>query len=196
MARFRLSPTGWAATLACALSIGACSPYQPRVDVEQAPAFTAAGYQTWNYVDPLGMERAGYAPAVVERAKIAFEESMRERGYERAPQPDLLVDIAADIRDEGDASMHSDPVQAIHSNTGTFQDSWRGYGEGFGNSTRQGRYGSGRMSVGLIDMESRELVWEAVAEGRLSGSRSEAALLELVDGVTRQMVDALPAANP
>ncbi len=181
--------------LVSALSLSACAPYQPKVTVEQAPEFATSRYTQWNFVEPLAIEKGGYPEEVVDRFRTAVEAGMAAQGYQRSDSPQVVIDIAADLTGEGDASLTSDPYQAIHVQRGTFHESWRGYGEGYGASTRQQRYGDGRIDIGLIDLEERKLLWEAVATGRLSGKRSEEELAQLIDSVTAQMLEDLPPAG-
>ncbi len=176
-----------------ALGASACAPYQPRIDVMQDPSRRVTDFSTWNFADPLTVEAQGYPEAVVSTFQRSIEQAMNDRGYARAGEPDLLVNVAAAISAEGDVSLQSDAYQAIHVQRGTFHDSWRGYGEGYGASTRQQRYGDGSISIGLIAREANALAWEAVATGRLSGERSDEALVEMIETVTQQMLEDLPA---
>jgi hypothetical protein len=178
-----------------ALTLSACAPYQPKVSVEQDPGFTADRFTQWNFVDPLAIEQGGFPDGVVSRFRAAVEAGMESRGYQRSESPQVVIDIAADLSGEGDASLTSDPYQAIHVQRGTFHESWRGYGEGYGASTRQQRYGDGRIAIGLIELQERTLLWEAVATGRLSGKRSEEEFARLIDSVTAQMLEDLPPAG-
>lgn len=174
------------------LLVAGCAPYQPKVDVESDPAFATGAYGSWNFVSPLAVEEAGYPDEVVEQFKRSVETAMSAQGYERANEPDLLVNVAAFIAAEGDAELSSDPYQAIHVQRGTFHNSWRGYGEGYGANTRQQRFGDGSINIGIIGTESLDLLWEGIATGRLSGDRSEEELMAMVDSVSRQILSELP----
>ncbi|MEE4173755.1 MAG: DUF4136 domain-containing protein [Xanthomonadales bacterium] len=175
------------------LWLAGCAPYQPKIDVIEDSAKPVTAYATWNFVDPMTVESTGYPEAVVSSFERNIEAAMAARGYLRSMEPELLVNVAAALAVEVDASLQSDAYQAIHVQRGTFHDSWRGYGEGFGASTRQQRYGDGSISIGLVAAGPNELVWEAVASGRLSGQRSDEAMIEMIDSVTRQMLERLPA---
>ena len=181
------------ALLLAALCLSACSPYQPKIDVMEDPGQDVTKYSTWNFVDPMTVETQGYPENLVSEFRRGIEQAMNDRGYERADEPDLLVNVAAAIAAEGDASLQSDAYQAIHVQRGTFYNSWRGYGEGYGASTRQQRYGDGSISIGLIAREANTLAWEGVATGRLSGERSDEAMAEMIEVVTGQIMEELPA---
>jgi hypothetical protein len=159
----------------------------------QDPSQPVTGFSTWNFTDPMTVEAQGYPETFVSTFQRNIEQAMVDRGYTRASEPDLLVNVAAAISAQGDASLQSDAYQAIHVQRGTFYNSWRGYGEGYGASTRQQRYGDGSISIGLIAREANTLAWEAVATGRLSGERSDEAAVEMIETVTRQMLEELPA---
>lgn len=174
-------------------ALTACAPYQPRIDVVADPEQPLTDFSTWNFVDPMTLEAQGYPDPVVASFQRSIESAMADRGFTRGADPDLLVNVAAGLSGEGDVSLQSDAVQAIHVQRGTFHNSWRGYGEGFGASTRRQRYGDGSISIGLIAREANALAWEAVATGRLSGERSDEAMIEMIETVTQQMMDELPA---
>jgi hypothetical protein len=173
--------------------IAACAPYQPRIEVMQDPARQVTEFTTWNFLEPMTLETQGYSETVVSGARRSIEQAMMERGYTRTGEAELLVNVAAALSREGEASLQSDAYQAIHVQRGTFYDSWRGYGEGYGASTHRQRYGDGSISIGLIARDANTLAWEAVATGRLSGERSDEAMAEMVETVARQMMDELPA---
>lgn len=178
--------------LTAALATLGCAPYQPKIDVMENPTQQVSTLRTWNFVDPMTVEATGYPETVISAFERSIEQTLEARGYVRGNEPQLLVNVAAAIADEGDASLNTDAYQAIHTQRGTFHDSWRGYGEGYGASTRQQRFGDGSISIGLIATGTNTLVWESVATGRLSGERSEDAMVELVETVTRQMLEDLP----
>jgi hypothetical protein len=159
----------------------------------QDPGVQVVAFSTWNFVDPMTVEAQGYPEAVISGFQRTIEQIMEARGYARSEDPELLVNVAAALSDQGDASLQSDAYQAIHVQRGTFHNSWRGYGEGYGASTRQQRYGDGSISIGLIAREANALAWEAVATGRLSGQRSDEAMVEMIETVTQQMLADLPA---
>ena len=178
--------------LTATLATFGCAPYEPKIDVVENPAQQVSTFRTWNFVDPMTVETTGYPEAVISGFERSIEQALEARGYERGNEPQLLVNVAAAIADEGDAALNTDAYQAIHAQRGTFHDSWRGYGEGYGASTRQQRFGDGSISIGLIATGTNTLVWESVATGRLSGQRSEDAMVELVETVARQMMEDLP----
>ena len=182
-----------AASCLVAVLTTACAPPPPRVDVVQDPGVQVVAFSTWNFVDPMTVEAQGYPEAVISGFQRTIEQIMEARGYARSEDPELLVNVAAALSDQGDASLQSDAYQAIHVQRGTFHNSWRGYGEGYGASTRQQRYGDGSISIGLIAREANALAWEAVATGRLSGQRSDEAMVEMIETVTQQMLADLPA---
>lgn len=174
------------------LLVSGCAPYQPRVEVESDPAFSAGRFGSWNFVSPLAIEEAGFPDEVVEQFKRSVESALGAQGFERVKEPQLLVNVAAVLSGEGSAALNSDAYQAIHPQRGTFHDSWRGYGEGYGASTRQQRFGDGSINIGIISSDSLELVWEGIATGRLSGDRSKEEMMTMIDAVSGQILSELP----
>lgn len=181
--------------VATTLFLAACAPYQPKIEVEHDPGFADGTFQRWNFTAPLAIETAGYPDSIVDPFRSAVADAMAAQGYTLSEDPELLVNIASDIRREGDAAIGSDAYQAIHVQRGTFHESWRGYGEGFGASTRQQRFGEGTINVGVIERQEKALIWEGIATGRLSGDRSDAEVAAMIDKVTRDMMNRLPRAR-
>lgn len=190
----RLFPLYLSILLASAL-LGACAPHQPKIQVTPDSTLEAREFSSWNFIDPLSIETAGYPPEVVSAFKDNIALAMTAKGYERSDDPQLLLNVATDINNEGSSSLQSDAYQAIHPQRGTFHNSWRGYGEGFGASSRQQRYGDGQINIGIVALPSRVMVWEAIAEGRLSGKRSPEEQAAIIESVTQQMLSQVPPAG-
>lgn len=170
----------------------ACAPQKPRVDITSRPGTDLAAYRTFNFIEPLALDESGYPAVYGEAFRRQISAALTVRGYRLANPPDLVINIAATAPGEAAAHLENDPYQTIHPQQGTFYSGWRGYGQGYGSSTRVSRYSEGAFSVGLVDLARQDLVWEGVAHGRLSVQRSETEVEELVTTVVEELFREFP----
>lgn len=171
----------------------ACAPQQPRIEVHAEPDIDLAAYSSWNFVEPLQLDRVGTPAVYGDAFRRHIEAVMTQRGYRRAGEPELVIDVAAAGDDGPTAALANDPVQAIHPQRGTFYSGWRGYGQGQGSQSQARRISDAAFSMGLVDIDGNRLVWEGVASGRLGGQRSDAEVEALVERVVNEVMTAIPA---
>jgi hypothetical protein len=136
-----------------------------RTDYDRHADFSA--YRTYGYVEPFGTDREGYRTIVTQHFKDAIDAEMTARGYRRAESPDLLINVAANAKEQADVRSTPAPEVGV------------GFGWGHYYGYRGGLYGAWplyrtdvetvRYKVGTANVARRkQMVWEGVAEGRLS----------------------------
>lgn len=156
----------------CATGPDVRTDYNPAVDFRQ--------YETFGWVSELGTDRADYSTLTTNYFKDAVRREMGQIGYSYTEQdPDLLVNFYASMRER----TESYPTAHPH---GTFgygyygyryglYSPWPRYGFGFGPHYGYDtvHYTVGTANVDVIDADERQLIWEGVAEGRLTGDELE-----------------------
>lgn len=155
-----------AAAAAIAMLAG-CATVGPKIRVDYDRAADFNSYQTYGYPAELGTDRGGYSTLITNYFKQAVDREMRLRGYQFVPSnPDLLVNFFARARDVTD-------VRSV-------PGAWAGYGYyGY----RFGLYGAwplyasdvstvhykvGTANIDIVDAGRKQLIWEGVAEGKLT----------------------------
>ncbi len=158
-----------AATLLCALSaISACAPVKPTIRTNADPGVQLSSYHTYAFVAEPGTNRAGYSTPITTYFKDAIRKELDSRGYRYSePDPDLFVNFNANAREKVDLTTKSVP---------TFDYGYYGYRSGLyaaepayvDTEIETVRYKIGTANVDLVDARKKQVVWEALAEGRLS----------------------------
>lgn len=143
----------------------ACSPYTVKVDYDRTAPM--AGYRTFDWyaasrrakAEARGVEQ----PLMDRRVRLAVEQELKAKGFrlETTAEPDFLVTYYPVYRDRKVRT-------STHVGLG-WGRRW-GYRVGTGFSSSQTRhYKEGTIVVEIVDGRTNALVWQAVAEGALTG---------------------------
>jgi len=136
-----------------------------RSDYDRSADF--ASYRSYDFATELGTDRAGYSTIITSHFKRAVSRELEARGYRRSESdPDLLVNFFAAIQER--TSVRSTPAA-------TFGVGYYGYRYGlytawpaYPRDVRTVTYKTGTANVDIIDAERKQLVWEGIAEGRVT----------------------------
>lgn len=161
----------WYATLCWLLVsvslLAGCAATKPDIRTDYDRSVDFSSFATYGFPDELGTDRAGYSTLITTHFRQAVDREMQSRGYRYTEnEPDLLVNFFANVRD----------VTTVRSRPNV----WVGYGYyGY----RYGMYSAwplyadhvdtvhyriGTANIDIVDAEREQLVWEGVAEGRLT----------------------------
>lgn len=133
-----------------------------------------SAYRTYAYEPHLGTDRNGYSTLLTEYLKSAIDAEMTARGYEKvASNPDLFIDFNAKTDEKAD--VVSTPSSGSYVGMG-YYGGYYGYRGGLYstfptypiNDVRTVRYRVGTLNVDVVDAQRKQLIWEGLAEGRLS----------------------------
>jgi hypothetical protein len=139
----------------------------PTIRADQDPAADFSSYRTYNFVPELGTDRAGYSTLITTHFKQAISREMNARGYaQSSTDPDLLVNVFTSMRDEtvtrSVPDFYPGPVYYV-TRRGVYT-AWPMYSRDISTTT----YQVGTASIDVVDAEREQLIWEGVAEGRLT----------------------------
>jgi hypothetical protein len=159
-------PRTGALFLAIVLLTG-CAAVEPqiRVDFDRTADFSA--FRSYGFPAELGTDRGGYSTLITGYFKQAVDREMQQRGYTYSgTDPDLLVNFFARARDVTD--VRSQPVVWVgHGYYGYrygLYGAWPLYADGVSTV----HYKVGTANVDVVDARRRQLIWEGVAEGKLT----------------------------
>jgi hypothetical protein len=136
-----------------------------RADYDHSVDFSQ--YKTWDFMDNAGPDYDGYQSLFTTYMLEAIEIEMNSRGYQKSDNPDLLVNFNVMIQDKTKVTTTpSTPYM------GGGYYGYRGYGAwggyGYGTDTHVSQYTEGTFNIDLVDARKKQLVWEAVAIGRIN----------------------------
>ncbi|MGH8130578.1 MAG: DUF4136 domain-containing protein [Steroidobacteraceae bacterium] len=154
--------------LFAALALAACATTSgPKVTIDYDRSADLASFQSYGFPAELGTDRAGYSTLITTYFKNAVDREMQKRGYTYDPKdPDLLVNFFANVRDVTD-------VRAVP----RFSLGYGYYGYRYGlysawplyrDEVDTVHYQVGTANIDIVDAERMQLIWEGVAEGRIT----------------------------
>ena len=141
----------------------------PSADIRanSAPDANFSGYNTFGFPEQTGTERGGYSTLVTSYFKAAVKQQMEMRGYHYVDQnPDLLVNFYAKVHER--TEVRPDP---------SYSAGFGYYGYRYGLYSAWPLYDSeaytvtypiGTSNIDVVDARKKQMIWEGVAQGRLS----------------------------
>jgi hypothetical protein len=135
-----------------------------RIDYDRAADFSV--YRTYGFPKETGTDRGGYSTLVTSYLKSAMSSQMEARGYKYSEEhPDLLVNFFMNTRER--TEMRPGPTASLGYGYYGYRyglySAWPLYDE-----DRTVTYKVGTVNIDIVDAEKKQLVWEGVAEGRVS----------------------------
>ena len=153
--------TTFALMTACASSTKIHSDYDHSVDFSQ--------YKTYGYYSPMGIENPNYSSLLGQMFRDAIDTQMKQRGYVKSSNPDVLFNVSARLEDKTRVTTTSDPMMhggGYYGYRGGMYDPWGGYG--YGTSTHVSQYTQGTVNIDMVDPRLKRMLWEGVAIGRVN----------------------------
>jgi len=153
-----------AALAALAVLIAGCATTRgptTRVDYDKSVDFSV--YRTFGFPKETGTDRGGYSTLVTSYFKSAVTTAMEARGYKYSEEhPDLLVNFFMNTRER--TEVRPDPAfWGYYGYRYGLYDPWPMY-----DRDRTVTYKVGTINLDIVDAEKKQLIWEGVAEGRMS----------------------------
>ena len=150
--------------------LAGCEPPKPTLHSDSDRTANFASFRTYNYVNPVGTDKAGYSSLITQHFKNSIDREMSARGYKKVDtDPDLLVNFMANKDEKTD-------IRSTPSSSMTMGMGYYGYRGGMyagmpvyaSNDVETVRYMVGTANVDVVDARQKKLIWTSVAEGRLT----------------------------
>ncbi len=162
-----ISRVAAACVLTAALFAAGCattSGPKTRIDYDRSADFSV--YRTYGFPKETGTDRGGYSTLVTSYLKSAMSAQMEARGYKySAEHPDLLVNFYMNTRERTEIrpDARASVGYGYYGYRYGLYNAWPLYDE-----DRTVTYKVGTLNIDIVDAEKKQLVWEGVAEGRVS----------------------------
>jgi len=136
----------------------ACSTVKVFYDYDKQVDFTQ--YKTYQYSE--GIQQLGVSDLNRDRIMKAVDNEMDVKGFSKANNPDVLVDIYLKSQQKVDATAYISGMGGP----------WRyGYGGGFSTThVSYNEYTEGTLFVNLVDMSSEKMVWQGIGKKAIDES--------------------------
>ena len=160
------SGAAWIATVT--LAVAGCATTAGRdIRVDYDRSADLGSYRTYGYPEKVGTDRAGYSTILTRYFKDAVNREMQRRGFVYdETDPDLLVNFFSNVREVSDVRR---------SPQASFGYGYYGYRYGlygawpyYDDHIDTIRYKVGTANIDIVDGERMQLIWEGVAEGRIT----------------------------
>lgn len=130
-----------------------------RIDYDKTADFSV--YRTYGFPQETGTDRGGYATLVTSYFKSSVSTAMEARGYQySAENPDLLVNFYMNTRERTQIRPGLDTGLGYYGYRSGLYRPWY--------DDRTVNYQVGTINVDIVDAAKKQLIWEGVAEGRVS----------------------------
>ena len=169
------------------LFLTACSGFAVRYDYDARAGYSGYKSYDWYAASRYAKEKADGVsnPLMDQRVKHAVEKELQARGYsqEAKAEPDFLVTYYPVYRERRYRT-------ATHLGWGWGYRPWYG---GMGTTVvQEHRYKEGTIVLEIVDFKTNQMVWQAAAEGALTGLENPEDADEVVARAVRQMLDHFP----
>lgn len=162
----RVSPVTRWSTIAVILMLAACAG-GPQVRVDADPAVELTSYRTFGFFEPLATDQAGYSTLLTARLKDVTRREMEARGYVfEASAPQLRINFNVNVVEK--TELRSSPSMSVGYGYYDYRSGLYGAWMGYPYDLETTNYRQGTLIIDLVDADRRALVWQGVAEGRIS----------------------------
>lgn len=183
-----------ASLLLAVLLLAGCAATGPDIRIDYDPTADFSSYRTYGYPDELGTDRAGYSTLVTTYFRDAVDREMENLGYRYTDrEPDLLVNFFANARDV--TTERNRPRMSIGYGYYGYRYGLYGAWPLYADGVDTVRYRVGTANVDVVDAERGQLIWEGVAEGRLTQEVMENPRQAISD-VVAELFSRFPADRP
>ena len=148
----------------CLLLLAACES-GPTIRADGDPSVDFTAYKTFGFFDQLSTDKSKYATMLTGRLKDATRAELTKRGYQEAQQPQLLVNFSTNVENRSEVnSTGASASYGFYGYRGGMYGAWGGYPQ----DVYTTHYQQGTLAIDLVDSTKKQLVWQGIAEARLT----------------------------
>jgi hypothetical protein len=152
---------------AVSMVLSACAAPKINTRSQTDPSVNLASYHTYNFVAEPGTNRGGYSTPITTYFKTAITRELNARGYKLAEEnPDLLINFNTNAREQVD--IRSTPSMSYGYGYYGYRGGLYAAGPIGGSDVETVRYKQGTANIDVVDAAKKQLVWEGVAEGKIT----------------------------
>jgi hypothetical protein len=167
MPRLSLALVG-SIVVAASLVLSACAAPKINTRSQTDPSVNLASYHTYNFVAEPGTNRGGYSTPITSYFKTAISRELNARGYKLTEEnPELLINFNTNAREQVD--IRSTPSMSYGYGYYGYRGGMYATGPMYGGTdVSTVRYKQGTANIDVVDAAKKQLVWEGVAEGKIT----------------------------
>lgn len=156
---------------ALALALTACSTNEQLAQVDQKTGVNFANYKTYNFMDEVARNDSAFqrSGTGIFDLKLAVAQELERRGYRKAAQPDLWVNIGIVTQTRTQTRQANFLTDGAPQYIGQRNYHWDA------RDVPVGQYEEGTATIELVDAARKEQVWQGTTTSVLSKTRTKAA---------------------
>jgi len=140
---------------------------EPRVQSMVDDHVNFSGYRTYNFDGPTEIENPDFSELIWLHYRAAIEQQMFERGYIKADNPDILINVSVELKDMTRAPKlatrrpmypRTSPITACPS-SGDYEGQVTRFASSSGSLTTLCEFRQGSVSVELVGMDLNRTIW-------------------------------------
>ncbi|MDX2417797.1 MAG: DUF4136 domain-containing protein [Xanthomonadales bacterium] len=140
---------------------------EPRVQSMIDDHVNFSGYQTYNFNGPTEIENPDFSELIRLHYSAAIEQQMLERGYSKADNPDILINVSVDLKDMTSAPKlatrrpmypHDSPTTACP-NSGDYEGQVTRFASPSGSLTTLCEFKQGSVSIDMVGKDLYRTIW-------------------------------------
>jgi hypothetical protein len=149
------------------LALSGCAAPKINTRSQTDPSVNLASYHTYNFVAEPGTNRGGYSTPITTYFKTAISRELNARGYQLTEEnPQLLINFNTNAREQVD--IRSTPSMSYGYGYYGYRGGLYAAGPIGGSDVETVRYKQGTANIDVVDAAKKQLVWEGVAEGKIT----------------------------
>ena len=187
MPRLSLALVG-SLVVAVGVALGGCAASKINTRSQSDPSVNLASYKTFGFVAEPGTNRGGYSTPITTYFKTALTRELTARGYTYSEtSPDLLVNYNTNAREQVD--IRSTPSMSYGYGYYGYRGGMYAAGPIGGTDVQTVRYKQGTANIDLVDAAKQQLVWEGIAEGKITDTMMKNAQATIDSVITDMFVN-------
>ncbi len=172
---------------ALALGLAGCAS-GPSIRVDGDPGANIPGFRSFGFFEPLATDKAGYSTLLTSRLKDSARRALEKHGYAYTDSnPELLVNFNVNVVDK--TEIRSSPSMSAGYGYYGYRSGMYGAWSGYPQDIETTNYRQGTLTIDVVDAARKALVWQGVAEARVTkkirdnpGAAVDAIVTEILAG--------------
>ncbi len=165
----------------------------PDIRVDSDPNVSIPGYRTFGFFSPMATDKAGYSTILTARLKNATRRELEKRGYTYVDRDaELLLNFNLNVVDKSE--IYSTPSVGMGYGYYGYRTGMYGAWAGYPYDIETRNYRQGTLNIDVVDAARKALVWEGVAEARVTKKMRENPG-DAIDSAVAEMLAGFPARN-
>jgi hypothetical protein len=148
--------------MACCVLVAACAS-KPQVRADGDPSVDLTSFKSFGFFDKLSTDKSKYSTMITSRLKEATRRELQKRGYQESEQPQLLVNFNTNVENRTEVQSTGASYGFYGYRAGMY-GAWGGYPQ----DVYTTHYQQGTLAIDVVDAAKEQLVWQGVAQARLT----------------------------